>query len=140
MSLIQGTTATTYRYDANGRLATIDGPDGSAVTYIYQANGKLPAVEESRGGLRGGLELVGENTVLIRGLLGGLTKYSYMPAGLVTSVQDSNGAATAFVYDGQYRLCEARLPDGRWVEYRYSPPGSSELTMTVIGHAAAGSK
>jgi YD repeat-containing protein len=122
----------TYTYNANGSVLTVDGPrtDVSDVTsYAYYAN------DDPDPGKRG-------NVATIADALGHVTSIAgYNAHGQPTQIVDANGVATVlgydarqrlvsrdvggevtvYDYDGAGQLTKVTLPDGSFLSYTYDP-------------------
>ena len=97
------TYTTTYTYDTNGRLATIDGPrtDVNDVTsYVYDSAGRLQTMTQP--------------------LIGTTTYSSFDNLGNPQTVTDPNGNSTTYTYDTNGRVATVKAPgDTNATQYFY---------------------
>ncbi len=110
----------TYTYNANGQVATTDGPrtDASDVTtYAYYAN------DDPDPGKRG-------NVATIANALGHVTSITaYNAHGQPTTIVDPNGLTTTLAYDARQRL-SSRSVGGELTTYTYD--GVGQLTQVTL--------
>jgi RHS repeat-associated protein len=140
ITLTRGATSVTYRSDAAGRPLGVDGSNGLTISYSFQANGLLSSVEVSKGNRAGKIDLTQADSMISHSLLGGQTTYTYTPAGLLASVQDSYGARTCYTYDDKNRLRRIELANGRCLEYVYDErTGRLRQERAVVCRKVAGS-
>lgn len=142
-------TAVTYHYDLAGRLVREDaGSDW--VTYVYDERGELIRAENEVGVVTRRYDLAGrlieevvngetaafdhnaegERTRLT--LLGQTIEYERDALGLITRIQDSNGAFD-FSYDLVGRRVSMTRPDGSSTNYDYDAAGQ----LTRLTHSGA---
>lgn len=140
-----------YTYDPSSQVASVTGP-GGATTYGYDALGRLSAVEDAQGGVTTyEYDLVGNlvRTVLPTGAVTTQTynarnqltavehrrsdgvvlqsfTYTLDANGLRTRVQEADGSAVDYVYDGNHRLVrETRTGTAPYdVQYAYDAVGN----------------
>ncbi len=101
---------TTYGYDANGRIASIDGPRTDVqdvTTYSYDSTtGYLASVTQP--------------------IIGSTTYSSFDPLGNPQTVTDPNGNSTAYTYDTLGRVLTVKAPgDTAATQYFYVSGGGS---------------
>ena len=102
------TYTTTYTYNSNGQLETLDGPRTDVTdvtTYAYDTQGNLISVTQP-------LDLV-------------TTYADYTPTGQPQTVTDPNSVATTYTYDSLGRVTSVTM-DGDTTSYSYSPTGKME--------------
>ncbi len=88
--------ATSYTYDAAGRLETLTSPSGSRIRYEYDAGDRVTHVHTRPSGT------APEET----------TAYGYDPVGNLTSITDPLGGVTSYTYDAANRPATRTLPNG----------------------------
>lgn len=62
--------------------------------------------------------MIAERVLLHQGVMGEQTRYTFTPAGTITSVEDPYGQRTSYVY-AEDRLQRIELPNGMCQEYHY---------------------
>ncbi len=149
--------ATTYTYNGDGRLATVDAPDAAPVQYAYTASGQLASVTDARGTTsysydsRSRLSEVAApegsvgytydaaSRVATVSTSAGVTSYVRDALGRVTGVTDPAGGHYALTRDDAGRVVSVGFPNGVSEAYTYDAAGRP-LTVTVAqGGAVLGS-
>jgi RHS repeat-associated protein len=110
---------TTFTYDKNANVLTIEDPNSNSVTRTYDALNRLStSVDPSPGGT---------------------TTITYDVHDRVTNVQDANSNTTSYTYDGFGDLIQIASPDSGTTVFYYDPdrnltnkvlPGSMTANMT----------
>ncbi|CAD6548971.1 scabin-related ADP-ribosyltransferase [Paraburkholderia metrosideri] len=135
---IDGVTETDYTYDQQGNV-TRESTGDRASTYRYDAQGRLIA---QLGG-EGSAALVALGASATQGQVDSLWKtfgvsYAYDAAGHRTSMTDANGNATFYYYDASGQLTHIVNPMGEVVEYQYDAFGDVTQTLAYATRVAAG--
>jgi RHS repeat-associated protein len=112
----------TYKYDALGRKAGLDYPDGSSVMYDYDALGRLSLIGESDQGQPGPDSLNKHNA---------LAAYSFDSLGRTTKLSRDNGVDTNYTYDVVGHLTSVLHQKGQ--EFL----ASSQYTIDILGRRAS---
>ena len=110
--------ATTFLYDANGRLTRTTFPDGSTTGQTFDVLGRRTSVTNEEGqattfGYDGLSRLIS-----VAGLAGDAT-YAYDEAGNLTVQTDALGRSTRFRYDALNRMIEKTYPGGETERFAY---------------------
>ncbi len=146
--------ATTYGYDAAGRVTSLDSDAAPEITYAYDLAGRLTSIEASGAVATFTSDASGARTGVSLGN-GTLTSFGYDPAGRIESIvttaasgviaesyaRDAAGRVTAdssgaYAYDDAGRLVTWTAPDDTVTTYTYD--AASNLTgASVDGSATA---
>lgn len=146
--------ATTYAYDAAGRVTTLDTDAAPALTYAYDLAGRLTSLESSSAVTGFAHDAAGARTSMTLPN-GAATSYAYDPAGRIESIvttatsgviswdytRDAAGRVTSdasgsYTYDDAGRLVSWETSSGEITTYTYD--AASNLTgASVDGSATA---
>lgn len=132
--------ATSYIYNALGRVYQVKGSNGQVLTYGYDGNGNVLAVTDALGDAMrytyDALNRVASTTNAAHGV----TLYTYDTAGHVTHVTDPRGLVTGFAWDGLDQLWQRHSPDTGTTNYGYDAYGRlssfirADGTQTYLGY------
>ncbi len=126
----EGTSATTYRYDANRNLEAVDAATGTQ-TFGYDADGNRTSIADSAGTTAAATFDPGDALLSL-----GDATYSVDAAGRLTSRTGPEGTTT-YDYDRTGELQSVRLPDQRTVDYTVDASGR-RVGRTVDGTFVGG--
>lgn len=118
-----GTGLTTFGYDANSRLKTVDGPwDSDLITYAYNELGDLKSVTPVTGQVvtytydyestDAGIKKVGRLVKINRGTFTGTDTFTYGYSGVSPLIQNltrPNGSVTEYQYDSPLKKLTALI-------------------------------
>ena len=120
-----------YQYDERDHLLSETNPEGAVRSYVYDASGRPVKTTDFDGGVM----LTAYNVVgkpeKITDKEGSETKISYDPAGNISEEVSPSGTVSAYQYDRNNRLIQAKQtapqqeePAERVTEYTYDPAGN----------------
>jgi RHS repeat-associated protein len=121
---------TTYAYDGSGNLSTITNPLGQVTSFTnYDANGR-PANIEGPNGLAIALtyNFMGQITSKTEGSW--VTTYAYDPAWQLIKITRPDNSYLAMTYDGAHRITQVTDALGNYVTYGYD--AASNLTSEQL--------
>ena len=115
---------TEYSYDAQGNLSTVTNPLGH-VTHVtvYDANGRLLSMQDPNG-LVTSLTYDPRGRLTSRSVGGETTTYAYDPAGNLTGVTMPDNAALTYTYDAAHRLTDMSDSLGNQIHYTLDVVGN----------------
>lgn len=99
---------TTYNYDPDGRLGSIDTPTGT-VSYTYHGNGALKSINVGIDATAYSYDPFGRLKTVTRkvdGVVTGVWEYTYDAVGNRKSLKRPGGAYTYYTYDSLHRLTQ----------------------------------
>lgn len=134
------TRTTTYTYNAQGLLATVNGPriDVNDVTsFTYDAQGNVATVTDPLGKITQYTAYDAHGRPLSTTDPSGLVAtYSYDLMGRLAS-RTAGGLVTAYSYDGVGQLKRMTRPDGSWLEYQYDDAHRPIKLSDNLGNATS---
>ncbi len=120
-SMTTTTGTTTYGYDADGELTSVNLPTGESISYRYDAMGNRTAVIDNGSTIVYTINNDNEYTVANGAV------YRYDPNGNLTVTTQTNGSTTTYTYDAENRLIEVQTGQGQTVtdtwNYQYDALG-----------------
>lgn len=126
----QGTT--TYGYDALGRVARIDFPDGRYVAYAYDLAGNLTQLQTPTRTVSYGYDALNRPVRVTDE--SGTTTYGYDAVGNLTETAYPNGTRTRYAYDLPGRVASivhTDVSDLTFAAYDYTYDASGNRTRVV---------
>ena len=139
--------ASTYAYDAAGRLTRRTAPDGWVTTYGRDARGRLTSVTQGTRVTSVAYDTAvdGDRPKRVTYPDGRFVEYDYDDLGRWVATRDSSGGVTRYEYDAAGRLSHVRDAAGAaLVTYGYDAAGrlartdNANGTFTTYGYDAAG--
>lgn len=128
--VVDGAVVQAVRYDALGRIASVQRPDG-AVSYRYDENGRLTQSSGPRGSLRYTWDAAGRMLSAATDD-GRLTSFAYDAAGRTIAVDNGKGERYEAAYDRSGRIVSAVDKTGRRVQVGYDANGR-RANVTWLG-------
>jgi|GEM_PF-1012891 len=129
--------ATSYGYDALGRVTSVKTPDGNTTTTTYSGN-NTDVVDPTNRDTRTATDALGRVTFVFEDFKGSMlqTQNTYNAAGSLTKVLKcsasgcSSGQTRTFTYDAMQRLTQAVNPESGTYQYSYTDGnGVSRLAL-----------
>jgi RHS repeat-associated protein len=106
---------TTYTYDANDHVLTVNDPHSATITYTYNAIGSISTVKYP------------DNKTVT---------YTYTPSNQLSTVTDWNSQTTTYLYDNDAQLATKTLPNTIKATYTYDANGNLSTLDYKKGTAA----
>lgn len=124
-------------YDALDRLEKDIAAGGQTTTYGYDANSNLSSVQDPLGHITQTHYDPLNRRVQTIDALSGVTNYSYDPNGYLSQVVTPNGATTNYSHDGFGQILQESSPDRGVTTYTYDPVGNLVNKTDARGVIAA---
>ncbi len=125
-ALYPANPATTFTYDALGRLLTTTDPLSRTTTLTYDAAGNVATSKDALNRLTAFAYDVKNRLTKVTDPLLGETVYTYDGNGNLLTVKDAKNHVTTFAYDSRNRLVSTTDPLGKLETYEYD--GNDNLT------------
>jgi RHS repeat-associated protein len=129
-ALYPANPATTFTYDALGRLLTTTDPLNRTTTLTYDAAGNVATSKDALNRVTAFEYDVKNRLKKVIDPLLGETVYTYDGNGNLLTVKDAKNQVTTFVYDDRNRLLSTTDPLGKVETYSYD--GNDNLLTRVI--------
>ncbi|MEK6804385.1 MAG: LamG-like jellyroll fold domain-containing protein, partial [Nitrospirota bacterium] len=111
--------ATTFTYDALGRLLTTTDPLNRTTTFTYDAAGHVATSTDALNRVTSFQYDVKNRLTQVTDPNAGITAYAYDGNGNLLTVQDAKHQVTTFAYDSRNRLLSTTDPLGKTETYEY---------------------
>ena len=125
-ALYPANPATTFSYDALGRLLTTTDPLNRTTTLTYDSAGNVATSTDALNRVTTFEYDVKNRLKKVTDPLNGITQYTYDGNGNLLTVKDAKNQTTTFAYDDRNRLISTTDPLGKVETYEYD--GNDNLT------------
>jgi RHS repeat-associated protein len=128
--------ATTFTYDAAGRVLTETDPLAHVTTHVYDAVGNEIQVTDPNGKTTVSVYDARNRLSTVTAPDGGVTTYTYDAEGNKLTVKDPRNNITASTYDDANRLASVTKPSGGKTTYAYDANGNQTSMVEARGNVS----
>ncbi len=128
--------ATTFTYDAAGRVLTETDPLGHVTTHVYDAVGNEIQVTDPNNKTTVSVYDARNRLSTVTAPDGGVTTYTYDAEGNKLTVKDARNNITTSTYDDANRLASVTKPSGGKTTYAYDANGNQTSMVEARGNVS----